>query len=142
MDGILPEWHEERVAPYASTALSHHVDFVTCVGPWMDEDDIAGHLTYAVEDPLVYLMSAAMTGATLYPATELERTITSIRKFRPAAKIAAGFGVRTADDIHGLAAVRGLNAVIIGTAFLQKMHQGPEAVQQYLSSLRGALTYA
>lgn len=142
MAGILPEWHAEQVAPYACSAGSHQVEFVTCVGPWMTEDDIAGHLAYALDQPLVYLMSAAMTGAALYPAAALERTIVTIRQCRPEAKVAAGFGVRTAEDIRRLGTVHGLNAVIVGTAFLQQMRAGPHAVGHYLRSLKGALTYA
>lgn len=138
--GILPEWDEDHPAPYAHSAHCYQIEFVTCVGPWMTENDIAGHLTYAtLEQPLVYLMSAPMTGAALYPATALEYTIDTVRTYRPTVKIAAGFGIRTADDIRRLATVRGLNAVIIGTAFLEHMHQGPDAVRQYLHSLQGAL---
>jgi tryptophan synthase alpha subunit len=139
--GILPEWHEDNPAPYVAPARRWQIEFVTCVGPWMHADEIAAHLVHAADTPLVYLMSAAMTGATLYPAAALERTIETIRRYRPTATIAAGFGIRTADDIRRLAHVRGLNAVIIGTAFLDRMRQGPDAVEHYLNDVKGALSY-
>lgn len=140
--GILPEWHEPHPAPYASSAQQQHIEFVTCVGPWMPAPVIASQLAYAApEQPLVYLMSAAMTGAPLYPVADLERTIGTIRRYRPSAKIAAGFGVRAAADIRSLGTVSGLDAVIIGTAWLAQMRQGYKAAWTYLQEVKGALPY-
>ena len=142
MAGFLPEWHEEHPEPYASSAHRHQMEFVTCVGPWMTPQTIAAQLTYAAQErPLVYLMSAAMTGAPLYPGEALEQTIDTIRMYHPTAKIAAGFGIRTARDIRQLATVRGLDAVIIGTAWLEQMQQGFEAARTYLHEMEGALSY-
>lgn len=142
MAGFLPEWHEASPAPYASSAYGQQMEFVTCVGPWMTAQAIAAQLAYAApERPLVYLMSAAMTGATLYPAAALEQTIATVRLYRPMAKIAAGFGIRTATDIRHLARVRGLDAVILGTAWLEQMQQGLAAARTYLRAVKGALAY-
>jgi tryptophan synthase alpha subunit len=80
-----------------------------------------------------------MTGAKLFSNGELKRCIETTRSICPSAKIAAGFGIRDADDIKALSAIEGLDAVIIGTAFLETMSRGDQSVREFLPPLEAAL---
>lgn len=139
-DGLLLEWDEPEDAEYVETAHRHDVELVQCVGPWMSEERIATILDRALPEALVYLMSASMTGAELFDRETLERCIATVRKFRGnSVKLAAGFGIRNADDIRELQKVRGLDGVIIGTAYLKQAGQGDAAARTYVTSLKDAL---
>jgi tryptophan synthase alpha subunit len=139
-EGLILEWSEENNAPYVETANRHGMELVQCVGPWMSVQRIRKILSMTIPEPLIYLMSAPMTGAKLFGHDEMKRCIETIRSICPAAKIAAGFGVRKAGDIRALSAIEGLDAVIIGTAFLETMGRGHQAVVEFLRPLESALT--
>ncbi len=138
-EGLILEWSEENEAPYVETANRHGMELVQCVGPWMSEQRVQEILSLAIPKPLVYLMSAPLTGAELFSNAELKKCIETTKSICPSAKIAAGFGIRSAEDIKTLSVIAGLDAVIIGTAFLETMGRGPQDVAEYLSSLETAL---
>jgi tryptophan synthase alpha subunit len=80
-----------------------------------------------------------MTGADLCSDAELIECIHETKKHRPQAKIMAGFGISNADDIKNISRLEGLDGVIIGTAFLEKMSQGIDAVEEFIDSITPAL---
>jgi tryptophan synthase alpha subunit len=80
-----------------------------------------------------------MTGAQLFSNQELDKCIREAKRHRPAAKVAAGFGIRNGQDVRRLAEIDGLDAVIIGTAFLQAMGEGTEAARRLLEEVEAAL---
>jgi tryptophan synthase alpha subunit len=100
---------------------------------------LRGYMASAEDEPLIYLVSAAMTGAELFDTKDLRDCVQKVRQLRPAAKILAGFGVRNAEDILRLSDIKELDGVIIGTAFLEIMSEGRNAVSEYLDSLQPAL---
>jgi len=138
-EGLILEWSEENEAPYVETANRHGLELVQCVGPWMSERRIREILSLAIPKPLVYLMSAPMTGAALFGKKELEKCIETIKSICPASKIAAGFGIRTIHDIKTLSVIEGLDAVIIGTAFLEAMGRGHRDAAKFLLAVEGSL---
>lgn len=141
IDGILLEWSEKDETPFMNMAHEKGVQFIPCVGPWMSLEAVSKIIEGSPPEALVYLMSAPMTGGSLFAPREIERCVNNIRQFRPNAVIAAGFGVRTAEDIKALATVKGLNAVIVGTGFLAKLREGSNYLVEYLGTLRGVLKY-
>ena len=138
-EGLILEWSEENEAPYVETANRHGMELVQCVGPWMSEQRIREILRLTIPRPLVYLMSAPLTGAALFGNDELKRCIETTKAICPSAKIAAGFGIRNAKDISRLSAIEGLDAVIIGTAFLEAMGRGSQDAAEFLRPLEAAL---
>ena len=142
IDGVLLEWDEKNHAPYAKDAAEAGVELIQCIGPSMSDAELADTLSYSRPNGLVYLMSAAMTGATLFSNEDIERLVRRARALRPGIQIAAGFGIRTAEHIEALKAIDGLDCVIVGTAFLEAQKQGANAVATYLDSLKGALSRA
>lgn len=141
LDAVLLEWSEPDEEPYRRIANNNKVGFIACVGPWMNPTQIHQVLQSTPEETLVYLMSAPMTGAKLFSSGELARTIEETKRVRPLCKVAAGFGIQTAEDIRTLARVPGLDAVIIGTGFLAQLRNDPQHALTYLRSMEGALSY-
>ena len=139
-EGLLLEWDEhENTDSYREAAAHAGIELVECVGPWMTEGEIGKLLKPTSSNPLVYLMSAAGTGAALYSTKVIADCIGNIRRHRPAAKIAAGFGISGPEQIRVLRRVEGLDAVIIGTAWLRAMASGTEKTRAYLAQITEAL---
>jgi tryptophan synthase alpha subunit len=138
-DGLLPEWDEPDGTLYLRDCEDAGVELVQCVGPWMPRERVAELVRLGVPNPLVYLMSAPMTGATLFSTEELERTIAWVREDRPDAQIAAGFGIRDGKDVDALKAVRGLDGVIVGTTFLRALGDGEKSTEALLSDLERSI---
>jgi tryptophan synthase alpha subunit len=88
---------------------------------------------------LVYLMSAPMTGGELFGADALQRCIESAAKRRDDLSYAAGFGIRTGADVRKLCEVGGLDAVIVGTAYLEAAGKSQAAVEDLVEELAAAL---
>jgi len=139
VDGVLLEWNEKEPAGFAEAAQSRSIEFITCVGHWMKEREIDKELSTALDTPLVYLMSAPMTGGRLFSPIEIIRTVEIVKKIRPHAKIAAGFGINGEKEIRQLNEIGGIDAVIIGTSFLKEMEKGEQAAIAFLQSIEGAL---
>jgi tryptophan synthase alpha subunit len=138
-EGLILEWAEDDETPYIKVARKHGLELVQCVGPWMDPDKIQHIVERSEPQPLIYLMSAPMTGGELFSNEELNQCIVETKKHRPAARVAAGFGISNGADVRRLAEIEGLDAVIIGTAFLRAMDQGVAAAKALLADVEPAL---
>lgn len=139
LDGLLLEWSEKNEEPYAAKCQSLGIEFIKCVGPWMTESEIRETLSKTVQSPLVYLMSAPMTGARLFSKEKLQRTAKLIKKYRPESKVAAGFGIRGKKEIAIIAAIPEIDAAIIGTSFLKKVGAGTDYAIKFVKSIEGVL---
>jgi tryptophan synthase alpha subunit len=138
-DGLLLEWDEPDSAPYLSVARAHGAELVQCIGPWHTQDQIESLLSMAEPNALVYLMSAPMTGAELFPSEDLAACIAKAKNIRSDIVVAAGFGIRTAADVTSLHQVEGLDGVIIGTAFLEAAGRGAEPAREFVEGIAAAL---
>jgi len=138
-DGMILEWSEPNERPYVETANRHGVELVQCIGPWHTTERIGEIMQNVRPGGLVYLMSAEMTGADLFPAEILGDCIARARSFRPDIVVAAGFGIRTAEHVRSLSHVAGLDGVIIGTEFLRQAEKGANAAKDYLREIFAAL---
>lgn len=138
-DGMILEWSEPNERPYVEIANRHGIELVQCIGPWHTTERIGEIMQNVRPGGLVYLMSAEMTGADLFPNDKLADCIARARTFRPDIVVAAGFGVRTAEHVRQLAHVPGLDGVIIGTEFLRHAEKGAAAAKAYLREIFAAL---
>lgn len=135
-NGVLLEWNERRKdAEYAAACRSAGIELVQCVGPSMNANEIDSLMNLTGPRPLVYLMSAPRTGGRLFEHENLARCAERIRRHRPAARIAAGFGIATPEHLRTIGGVPGVDAVIVGTAFLKAIAQGVCAGQQFLRNI-------
>ncbi len=139
IDGILFEWDIPDFEKYFDLSKQYQVELILCVEPSMKEEEIDYYLSFTKEDPTVYLVSAPMTGGEIFAADKILTCVNNVKKYRPCAKIAAGFGIGNADDIKILSQVENLDAVIIGTQFLKVMNKGIDAVSSYLDEITDAL---
>jgi tryptophan synthase alpha subunit len=139
IDSVLFEWEVDNIESYVSLAEQYEIELIQCAVPEMTSTELAQYISLTEEKPLIYLVSAAMTGADLCSDEELIQCIRETRKHRPQAKIMAGFGISNTDDIKHISRLEGLDGIIIGTAFLEKMSQGIDAVETFLDSLTPAL---
>lgn len=140
-NGLILEWSESDESPYVEIANRYGLELTQCIGPWMTQERIRQIVSLCLPLPMVYLMSASMTGSKLFSNDKLTGCIRMGKQACPSMKIAAGFGIRGAEDIQRLHAVDGLDAVIIGTAFLEAMRQGPEEVLAFLNPLEEVLRF-
>jgi tryptophan synthase alpha subunit len=138
-EGIVLEWDAPDPAPYLPSARRAGVEVVQCIGPWMDAATIHAIVDGCVPGGLVYLMSAAMTGAQLFEPYELATCVAHARHHRDDLTFAAGFGIRSGADVRRLRQVDGLDAVIVGTAYLEAATRSQSAVEELVDELCGAL---
>jgi hypothetical protein len=137
--GVLLEWDEPDPAPYAAAAAALGTELIQCVGPETPEAEVRALLDLCPPGALVYLMSASMTGAELHSPTELRRCVALVKDMRSDVKLAAGFGIRGPREIRRLKEIDGLDAVILGTAFLEAAARGPRAALDFLGPVKEAL---
>lgn len=142
IDGLLFEWDIGPTELYVAPALRREMELIQCAGNWMSPEELDATLALTGDTPLIYLVSAAKTGANLHDVQDLAKVISAIREIKPDAQIAAGFGVATAEHIRELKTLSGLNGIIIGTAFLDVMREGFDATVAYLDGLEPALRIA
>lgn len=144
IDGVLLEWNEtdiETYVEYSKISANYGVEFVHCIGPNMSHKELQTVLSYCKPNALVYLMSAEMTGGALYSSEILREVINRAKSIRLDIKVAAGFGIRTSSQIRALSQISELDAVIIGTAFLEKIAKGEANVKRYLNQIQEGLSY-
>jgi tryptophan synthase alpha subunit len=65
----------------------------------------------------------------------LQRCVDAIRHERPNARIAAGFGIRSAQDVRAISRVSGIHAVIVGTAFLSALDRSVAEALELIEQL-------
>ncbi|MEZ4732220.1 MAG: tryptophan synthase subunit alpha [Caldilineaceae bacterium] len=140
IDGILFEWEVPAIETYVEPSNRYGIELIQCAVPEMSLEETKKYLDLASENPLVYLVSAPMTGAETFAITELAACVQLVKTLRPDAKVMAGFGIRSRADIQRLSHIEGLDGVIIGTAFLEVMKLGSSKVTAYLDELAPALT--
>lgn len=140
VDSFLFEWMVPEIEAYAYSFDRYGIELVQCVSHLMPPERVAHCLSLAIDEPIVYLVSATRTGGTLFEADKLADSMAAIRVHRPKAKTFAGFGIRSGDDIAAVAAVDGVDGVIIGTAFIELMPKGAGAVAAFLDGLAPALS--
>lgn len=139
IDSFLFEWLISEREKYTYSFERYGIELVQCVAHKMPPEKMEYVLSLCIDEPIVYLVSAPMTGATMFPHEELEKCSEVIKQHRPKAKTFAGFGIRTAQDVRAVSSLRGLDGVIIGTAFIEAMKEGPGRAADFLDEIAPAL---
>lgn len=142
IDGLLFEWIIPNIETYTYSFERYGIELIQCAEPSMTDQEMENYLSLAVEEPLIYLVSAPMTGAKIFPEKQIISCVQTSKTYRPRAKIMAGFGISTAADIISLSHIEGLHGVIIGTAFLEVMRQGTRQATIFLNEITQALSEA
>jgi tryptophan synthase alpha subunit len=139
IDALLFEWEIPEVQKYIYSYEEYNLELIQCIVPGMNQKEIEYYLSLAIDQPLIYLVSASMTGGELFDEKSISDCIESIMKYKPGARICAGFGIKNAGDIKKLSGLNNLHGVIIGTVFLEIMKDGMKAVEDYLSGISESL---
>jgi len=140
IDGLLFEWAIPNIEDYAYSFERYGIELVQCTHPRMSVQNRAHHLSLSVEEPIIYLVSASMTGAELFSEEQIIPCVQATKNLKPNAKIFAGFGIRNAADIAKMSHIEGIDGIIIGTAFLEIMQQGVTQVVTFLDEIAPALS--
>ncbi len=140
IDGLLFEWVFPDIGAYTYSYKRYGIELIQCAKPSMTNQEIAHCLSRAVEEPIVYLVSAAMTGAEIFSAEKIFACAHAVKTYCANAKIVAGFGIRNANDIEILSHIKEIDGVIIGTAFLEVMQQGAASVAAFFDQIALALS--
>ena len=139
-DGILFEWEVESDSDFVSLGQQRNIEVIHCAGSYLTEaevDDLAKKLP---QNPLIYFEAASMTGAELSDIDEMKQFAKLLKSKRPDFCLAAGFGVKTPEDVALLAGIEEMDAVIVGTAFLQAIEKGTASAIDYVDSITRSLT--
>lgn len=140
IDGLVPEWDDLAFIEHNRAALNEFsVECLAVVDTIMSTAEIEAALRFSAEDGLIYLSCSPMTGGELATLESLQTCIRFVKTLRPQATIAAGMGIKSADDIRRLAQLDDLNAVVVGTSFLQNMTTVEQA-SRFIDQLEPALT--
>lgn len=139
IDGFLFEWLIPDVDQYAGCHERYGIELVQCVVHKMPDERMKHALSLAIEEPIVYLVSATMTGGEMFTQAQIIACADTIKTHQPKAKTYAGFGIRGPEDIAAVSSIPGIDGVIIGTAFIEVMAEGPQRVQAFLDEVAPAL---
>ncbi|MEM9459719.1 MAG: tryptophan synthase subunit alpha [Myxococcota bacterium] len=139
IDGLLYEWITPDAHTMGGQCSEHGMELIQCVDPGMSDHELQQALDRTAPDPLIYFVSAAKTGAPLYEVANLQPCLERVKGLRPDARVVAGFGIRTPQDVATLARLEGLDGVIIGTAFIEACRDGVEGAAGFLDQIYPAL---
>ncbi len=138
-DGVIPEWRATETEAYVETSRAHGVEFMQGVAPSMTMEQAESNARLADPSGLVYLGCSTKTGGEMAPVEELSRCARRTKELRPDVSICAGMGVKTSDDVRRIGRIDGVDAVVMGTAFLQAMGDGLDAARRLVMDVEHAL---
>lgn len=140
IDGITPEWDDPHLAQeYSGLFREFAVEGIAAIDTTMSGAEIQAALAPLPLDGLIYLACAPVTAGPLLALSDIQRCAQTLKALRPLATIAAGLGIKSADDIRWLAQIPEIDAVVVGSAFLQKVGQGMIEVEGFLNELTTTL---
>jgi tryptophan synthase alpha chain len=106
--------------------------------PRCELDDV---LAAAETDGWLYLVTlTGTTGARTELSAALEGLAARARRLAPGLPLYAGFGISTPE--HARAAAAQADGVVVGSRAVQVAEQGPQALRDYVASLRAAVDSA
>ena len=136
VDGvIIPDLPPDEAADFIKLSREATLDTIFLLAPTSTEDRIE-RVARASSGFIYYVSITGITGADLLLDGSMEVLIEEIRKYtnRP---IAVGFGVSTPFQASAVAKVS--DAVIVGSAIVKRLHESPDELKHYLTSLREAI---
>lgn len=136
VDGvIIPDLPPDEAADFIKLSRGVSLDTIFLLAPTSTADRIE-RVARASSGFIYYVSITGITGADLLLDGSMEVLIEEIRKYtnRP---IAVGFGVSTPFQASAVAKVS--DAVIVGSAIVKRLHESPDELKDYLTSLREAI---
>ncbi len=138
-EGAILEWREEVIRPYVDASRRAGIELVQCVPVGTSDERIAEMVALTDPGGLVYVSCAPQAGGTKPPPSEIAACLATIRRHRPDVAITTAMGIRTPDDVRAMGAIEGVDAVVVGTAFMRAEEEGLSGVQRLLDQLAPAL---
>jgi len=136
VDGvIIPDLPPEEAGPFIRASRRHRLDTIFLIAPTSTEKRIKKVITASCGF-IYYVAITGTTGASLLLDGSMEILMAHIRKHTDN-PVAVGFGVSTPDDASRIA--RLADGVIIGSAIIKRIHEAPDSLRDYLTSLRQAI---
>jgi len=125
----------DELAELAHPLAKHGVGVIPLIAPTSTPERISRLREF--DAPFVYYISlTGVTGARAAAAPVPPERIAAIRQ-ASGAPVAVGFGIRTPDDAKRFAAIA--DGVVVGTAIVDKVAEGPAAVAALVAALRSAI---
>lgn len=136
VDGVilvdLPPEEEEEFASFSAPLGIHLIRLIT---PTTDDTRL-GLLTNHAGGFLYYVSIAGITGTKSADAGELKKRVSHI-KSKTKLPLAVGFGIKTPAQAAEASAYS--DAVVVGSALVEKLMQGTKAALTFVKSLREAM---
>lgn len=136
IDGvIIPDLPPDEAAEFIRLSKKAHLNTIFLLAPTSTEDRVK-KVVRASTGFIYYVSITGITGAALSLDGSMEVLISNIRKYTDK-PIAVGFGVSTPEEASAVARVS--DGVIVGSAIVKRIHNSPDGLKQYLTSLREAI---
>ena len=136
IDGvIIPDLPPDEAAEFIMLSKKAQLNTIFLLAPTSTENRIK-KVVKASTGFIYYVSITGITGAALLLDGSMEVFISNIRKHTDK-PIAVGFGVSTPEEASAVARIS--DGVIVGSAIVKRLHNAPDALKQYLTSLREAI---
>jgi tryptophan synthase alpha chain len=136
IDGvIIPDLPPDEAAEFIMLSKKSHLNTIFLLAPTSTEDRIK-KVVKASTGFIYYVSITGITGSDLLLDGSMEVLISNIRKYTDK-PIAVGFGVSTPEEASAVAKIS--DGVIVGSAIVKRLHNAPDELKQYLSSIREAI---
>lgn len=136
IDGvIIPDLPPDEAAEFIILSKKSHLNTIFLLAPTSTEDRIK-KVVKASTGFIYYVSITGITGSDLLLDGSMEVLISNIRKYTDK-PIAVGFGVSTPEEASAVAKIS--DGVIVGSAIVKRLHNAPDELKQYLSSIREAI---
>jgi len=136
IDGvIIPDLPPDEAAEFIILSKNSHLNTIFLLAPTSTEDRIK-KVVKASTGFIYYVSITGITGSDLLLDGSMQVLISNIRKYTDK-PIAVGFGVSTPEEASAVAKIS--DGVIVGSAIVKRLHNAPDELKQYLSSIREAI---
>lgn len=137
VDGvIIPDLPPDEAGDFIKLSRKAGLDTIFLIAPTSTEDRIK-KVTKAARGFVYYVSITGITGSVLTLDGSMDVVISHIRRHTEK-PVAVGFGISRPEEasvVSGMA-----DGVIVGSAIVRMLHESPEALRQYLVSLRKAIS--
>jgi tryptophan synthase alpha chain len=136
VDGlIIPDLPPDEAADFIKHARKANLDTIFLLAPTSTKDRIK-IVAKASRGFIYYVSITGTTGSGLLFDGSMERLISEIEGCTDT-PIAVGFGVSTPEDAAAVAKLA--DGVIVGSAIVKRLHETPDTLKDYVTSLRQAI---
>ena len=136
IDGVIvPDLPPDEAAEFMRLAQKANLNTIFLLAPTSTDDRIK-KVVKASTGFIYYVSITGITGAALSLDGSMEVLLSKIRKHTDK-PIAVGFGVSTPEEASSVARIS--DGVIVGSAIVKRLHNSPDSLKQYLTSLREAI---